>query len=338
MTGRPRSNLTLTPDERKTLENWSRRRSTPQDLTLRAKIILACSQHLPNIGVAAQLGVSRDTVGKWRSRFIAAGLAGLQDAPRPGAPRRITDLQVGEVIRRTEEAPGPGAGKAWSTRSLAAKMGISQSTVSRIWRAHGLQPKRGRVALPPSEAPPGPVEPARPASPRPANPLPAGPLLEGPLLEGPLLAGQAVGIVGMFLYPPEKCLVLCADMGARPPGIATSLGEDAGSRAGLPAPDDAGDPRSHRRHQEFLRFLRRVDEAVPADLDVQLICDRRLPHPTATVRDWLRARPRYRVHLTTAAASWLAMFEWWFTELAHRHADGQGAAPQAVAWIAAGGG
>ena len=312
MAGRPSGNLTLSPTERETLENWSQRRSTSQALALRAKIILACSQPQPNVGIASQLGISRDTVAKWRSRFIAAGLAGLQDASRPGAPRRIADLQVGEVIRRTLEAPGPGADGAWSTRSMAAKMGISQSTVSRIWRAHGLQPQPGRAALPPPEDLRRPARPSRSA--------------------GQLLAGQVAGIAGLLFHPLAKCLALCADMGAErairlpgpavpPPDTAAPPGTAAPSSTAVspprsPMPDGAGRRRPRPRHQELLRFLRLVDETVPADLEVHLICDRRTPFTTPAVRDWLRARPRFRVHLTPAAASWLSTLERWFTELA----------------------
>jgi transposase len=311
MVGRHRTALVLTPAEQEALEGWSRRQFTPQALALRAKIILACSEGRSNVDIAGQLGVSRDTVGKWRSRFLAERLVGLQDGPRPGAPRRIPDKQIGEVIRRTLEIPGPGTGQAWSTRSMAAVMGMSQSTVSRIWRAHGLQPQPGHDPQQPDGSLRAAISPWR---------------------TEPPLAAHVVDIAGLFLYPPAKCLALSAHAavterptGPLPPGAQT--------------PDSRRRRRPRRRHHEFLRFLSLVEDAVPVGCDVHLICDRRTPYTALAVRDWLHAQQRYRVHVIPAAANWLSTFEWWFAELARGRAGrlpaGSPAAPQPVAWIAA---
>src|SRR5215469_16778447 len=130
----------LSAQERQVLEGWARRRKTAQALAMRSRIVLACAEGTPNKKVAVALGVSRPTVTKWRARFVAARLEGLVDEPRPGAPRTITDAQVELVITKTLEERGPGQDTHWSTRSMAAATGMSQSAVSRIWRAFGLKP------------------------------------------------------------------------------------------------------------------------------------------------------------------------------------------------------
>src|SRR5512142_460016 len=170
--------VVLTAEERKVLEGWARRPKTAQALALRSRIVLACAEGSPNSDVAAALRVSRPTVAKWRSRFLAARLEGLSDEPRPGAPRKITDEQVEQVITRTLQKQGPGQETHWSTRSMAAAAGMSQSAVSRIWRAFGLRSH----------------------------------LIETwKLSTGPQLIEKVRDVVGLYLDPPEKALVLCVD-------------------------------------------------------------------------------------------------------------------------------
>ena len=140
MPGRARGSLVLSEDERQTLTRWARRAKSSQALASRARIVLACAEGTPNTRVAARLGVSRDMVGKWRSRFIAKRLEGLSDEPRPGAPRKLTDDAVEAVVVRTLEEPPPGGDSHWSTRSMAEAAGLSQTAVSAIWRAFGLKP------------------------------------------------------------------------------------------------------------------------------------------------------------------------------------------------------
>jgi len=169
--------LVLSEDERRTLENWVKRRSTAQGLALRARIVLACAQGGSNVAVAARLGVNRGTVAKWRARFLRDRLDGFPDEPRPGVPRTITDAQVEEVVVRTLEEV-PEGGTHWSKRELAARAGISPSSVLRIWRAFGLQPWRTETFK---------VSP------------------------DPLLTGKIRDVVGLYLAPPANAVVFSVD-------------------------------------------------------------------------------------------------------------------------------
>jgi transposase len=169
--------LVLTGDERRTLENWVRRRSTAQGLALRARIVLACAQGGSNLAVAARLGVNRHTVSKWRARFLRDRLDGLPDEPRPGVPRTITDAQVEEVVVRTLEEVPEGA-THWSKRELARRVGISPTSVHRIWRAFGLQPWRTETFK---------------------------------ISPDPLLTGKIRDVVGLYLAPPANAAVFSVD-------------------------------------------------------------------------------------------------------------------------------
>jgi transposase len=300
--GRKLDVMTVTQEQRETLQGWARRRTTAQGLATRSRIVLACAEGCSNLEVADTVGVSRLTVGKWRRRFLERGLDGLLDEPRPGAPRKITDAHVEKVITLTLEST-PRDATHWSTRSMAAKAGLSQSAISRIWRAFALQPHRTETFK---------------------------------LSNDPLFVEKVRDIVGLYLDPPDKALVLCVDEKSQiqaldrtqpllpmRPGQAERRSHDY-VRHGTTTLFAALDVKTgrvvgecYRRHRatEFRRFLDRIDAAVPVDLDVHLILDNYTTHKTATVRRWLAKRPRFHVHFTPTYASWINLVERWFGEL-----------------------
>jgi transposase len=306
----------LSDDERATLHEWTRRRRTAQAMALRARIVLAASTGATNTAIAERLGVVIPTVGKWRRRFLRQRIAGLLDEPRVGAPRRISDAEVETTIRTTLESR-PKDATHWSTRSLARKLGLSQSTVSRMWRAFGLQPHR--------------VETFK-------------------LSTDPQFIEKVRDIVGLYLDPPDRALVLCVDEKSQiqaldrtqpllpmKPGQVERRTHDyvRHGTVSLFAALDAktgeiiGRCEARHRSQEFRKFLDQIDRRVPADLDVHLILDNYGTHKTATIRRWLAKRPRFHVHFTPTSASWINMVERWFGELtrkqlklgAHRSSD-----------------
>jgi transposase len=288
------------------LRGWSRRRRTAQALALRSRIVLACADGGSNTRIADELGVSRETVRKWRSRFAANRLDGLADEPRPGAPRKITDAQVEQVIARTlGETPSTGD-THWSTRSMAAAAGMSQTAIARIWRAFGLKPH----------------------------------LVETwKLSTDPQFIDKVRDVVGLYLDPPEGALVLCVDEKSQMqavdrtapilpilPTTAARMTHDY-VRHGTTSLFAALDPGSgsviaahyrRHRHQEFLRFLKTIDDAVPAEFDLHLICDNYATHKTPQVKKWLLRHPRFHVHFTPTSSSWLNLVERWFAELTNR--------------------
>ena len=303
--GRPLPSLHLSEEERVELERWTRRAKTAQALALRARTVLACADGRTNIAVAKELRVSNATVGKWRKRFLARGLDGLTDEPRPGTPRRVSDEQVEVVVTLTLETT-PQDATHWSTRSMAERTGLSHVTVHRIWRAFGLQPHRTETFK---------------------------------LSSDPLFIEKVRDIVGLSLNPPERALVLCVDENSqiqaldrtRPllpmrPGQVERRTHDY-SRHGTTSLFAALDAhtgevlgRCHRRHRsvEFRKFLDTIDTAVPAELDVHLIMDNYATHKTALIRGWLTKRPRFHVHFTPTSASWLNLVERWFAELTEK--------------------
>ena len=298
--------LDLTGDERRVLEGWARRRKTAQALALRSRIVLACAGGAPNSKVAGDLGVSRATVTKWRSRFAEARLEGLSDEPRPGAPRTITDEQVEAVITRTLEERGPGEDTHWSTRSIARATGMSQTAVSRIWRAFGLKPH----------------------------------LIETwKLSTDPQFIEKVRDIVGLYMDPPAGALVLCVDEKSQiqaldrtapclpilptTPARRTHDYVRNGTTSLFAALEVASgsviaQPYRQHRHQEFLRFLKLIDGAVPKDLDLHLILDNYATHKTPEVKRWLLRHPRFHLHFTPTSSSWLNLVERWFAELTRR--------------------
>lgn len=301
-TGRPKANLILTPDERQTLESWVARRTTAQALALRARIVLACSEGGFDTDVAQRLHVNRGTVGKWRGRFLEKRADGLLDEPRPGAPRKISDAAVERVVTLTLESK-PKDATHWSTRSMSKRAGLSQSAITRIWRAFGLQPHRSETFK---------------------------------LSTDPLFVDKVRDIVGLYLNPPDKALVLCVDEKAqiqaldrtqpllpmRPgqPELRTHDYKRHGTTSLFAALDAASGRvigECHRRHRsvEFRKFLDTIEEAVPRNLDVHLIMDNYGTHKTVLIRRWLMKRPRFHVHFTPKSASWINLVERWFATL-----------------------
>lgn len=303
--GRPIPPMSLTTEEQETLARWMRRPKTAQALALRARIILACATGHSNTAVAATLRVTKPTVGKWRARFLTKRLDGLLDEPRPGAPRRITDTHVERVLTRTLESL-PQDATHWSTRSMARICGLSQSAVSRIWRAFALQPHRSEVFQ---------------------------------LSKDPLFIEKVRDIVGLYLNPPERALVLCVDEKTQiqaldrsqpllplRPGQAERRTHDYmrhGTTSLFAALDVATGTvlgECHRRHRaiEFRKFLASLEEAVPSELEIHVILDNYSTHKTPTIRRWLAKRPRYHLHFTPTSASWLNLVERWFAALTEK--------------------
>ncbi len=303
--GRPKVGMSLTAEERETLERWARRPTTAQALAQRARIVLACATGKDNHVVAREAGVTRQTVGRWRARFIAKRVDGLLDEPRPGAPRRITDAHVERVIRWTLET-APRDATHWSTRAMAKRCGLSQSAVSRIWRAFALQPHR--------------VETFK-------------------LSKDPLFIEKVRDIVGLYLHPPDRALVLCVDEKTQiqaldrtqpllplRPGQAERRTHDY-TRYGTTTLFAALDARSgrvigkfHQRHRarEFRGFLATIDESVPPEFDVHLIIDNYSTHKTPAIHRWLVRHPRFHVHFTPTGASWINLVERWFATLTEK--------------------
>jgi transposase len=297
--------VVLTDEERQVLVAWGRRRKTAQALALRSRIVLRCAEGGTIGQAAADLGVSRDMVSKWRARFLAGRWEGLSDEPRPGRPRLITDDQVERVVTKTL-AETPGRDTHWSTRSMAAATGMSQSAVSRIWRAFGLTPQAVQTWK---------------------------------LSTDPQFVDKVRDVVGLYLAPPENALVLAVDEKSQIQAIdrtapilpvmpttparmthdylrhgTTSLfaAFDIGSGSVI-----AHHYRRHR-HQEFLRFLKLINAAVPAELDLHLVLDNYATHKTPQVKNWLLRHPRFHLHFTPTSSSWLNLVERWFAELTTR--------------------
>jgi len=304
-TGRPMPALNLTDAERETLQSWARRPKSAQALALRARMIVLCEAGKPNKEVAAKLGVRSQTVGKWRKRFVERRLDGLLDEPRPGAPRKVSDAAVERVLTMTLEST-PQDATHWSTRSLAAASGLSRSTVNRIWRAFSLQPHRSETFK---------------------------------LSKDPLFIEKVRDIVGLYLNPPERALVLSVDeksqiqaldrtqplLPLRPGQIERRTHDykrhgTTSLFAALDVKTGAIIGQLHRRHRsvEFRKFLDTIESSVPPSLDVHLILDNYGTHKTALIRRWLAKRPRFHVHFTPTSASWINLVERWFAALTQK--------------------
>ena len=299
--------LVLTPEERATLVRWARRRTSPQALALRARIVLACADRpdAPHGALAAEFGVHRATVGVWRTRFAARRLEGLRDDPRVGAPRRISDADVERAIAATLEQ-APPAGTHWSARGLAQAVGLKRTTVAKIWRAFGLQPHRSEAFK---------------------------------LSTDPLFVEKVRDIVGLYLDPPARALVLCVDEkpqiqateGTAPalpmrPGQPERRTHDYvrhGTRDLFAALDVRagtviGEVHARHRSEEFRHFLDTVDANTPPELDLHLILDNAATHKTALIKRWVLKRPRVHLHFTPTSASWINLVECWFSLLQRR--------------------
>jgi transposase len=300
--GRPKAELVLSEEERATLERWARRPKSAQRLAERCRIVLSCAEGVSNLEVARDLGVSPTTVGKWRSRFVLHRLDGLLDEPRPGVPRSITDDKVEEVIVKTlEEIPTDAT--HWSTRSMARAVGISPASVGRIWGAFSLQPHRAESFK---------------------------------LSTDPLFIEKVKDVVGLYLDPPERAVVLAVDEKSQiqalnrfQPVLPMTTGTPERRshdyvRHGTTSLFAALDTMSgtvisalHRRHRaiEFKKFLERIDSEVPGELDVHLVLDNYGTHKTQEIRRWLVRHPRFHLHFTPTGSSWLNLVERWFSEL-----------------------
>jgi transposase len=298
--------VVLSVEERSVLAGWSRRRKTAQALAVRSRIVLRCAEGGTIGEVAADVGVSRNMVSKWRSRFLAGRLDGLSDELRPGRPRVIGDEQVEALITTTLEQAPVNGDSHWSTRSMAAQTGMSQSAVSRIWRAFGLKPLA---------------------------------VATWKLSTDPLFVDKVRDVVGLYLAPPENALVLAVDeksqmqaldrtapilpMMPGTPARMTHTYVRHGTTSLFAALDLASGSviaahyRRHR-HQEFLRFLKLIDAAVPKDLDLHLVLDNYATHKAPKVKEWLIRHPRFHLHFTPTSASWLNLVERWFAELTTR--------------------
>lgn len=303
--GRPTAPLNVTEEEFEKLTLLARRPKTAQAMALRARIVLAIAGGLNNSETAARLNVTKPTVGKWRERFRVHRLEGLLDEPRPGTPRSITDKQVEAAVTTTLESM-PDNATHWSTRLLAHKTGLSQTAIVRIWRSFGLQPHR--------------VENFK-------------------LSKDPQFVEKVRDIVGLYVNPPARALVLCVDEKSQVqaldrtqpilplrPGVPARQTHDY-ERHGVTSLFAALDVVSgvtisncyrRHRHQEFLRFLKLIDENVPGDLDIHLVMDNYATHKVAKVRHWLVRHPRYHVHFTPTGASWLNLVERLFAEVTER--------------------
>jgi transposase len=298
--------LELSDDERRALSAWARRRKTSQALALRSRIVLRCAEGGTIGEAAAELGVSRDTVSKWRSRFLAGRLGGLTDEPRPGRPRTVSDEKVEQVVAAALEQAPPGGDTHWSTRSMARSAGVSQSTVSRIWRTFGLKPHVVQTWK---------------------------------LSTDPQFIDKVRDVVGLYMSPPENALVLCVDeksqiqaldrtapclpMLPTTPARMTHDYVRNGTTSLFAAFDLASgsviaQPYRRHRHQEFLRFLKLIDAAVPKDLDLHLVLDNYATHKTPEIHKWLLRHPRFYLHFTPTSSSWLNLVERWFAELTNR--------------------
>ena len=288
--------LELTSDEAEQLERWVRRRKSAQALALRSRIVLACATGLTNKEVAAQLGVSMPTVGKWRSRCVESRLDGLVDEPRSGRKPTITAEQVEDVVVATLEST-PEHATHWSRKKMAERSGLSKSTIGRIWKGFGLKPH----------------------------------LSDGfKMSNDPLFVDKTYDVVGLYLNPPESAVVLCVDEKSQVqalgrsqpafpmmPGMPEKRTHDyvrngtTSLFAAFNTADGTVISSLHRRHRstEFKKFLAKIDQEVPADLDVHLICDNYSTHKSPVVKTWLAAHPRFQMHFTPTYSSWLNQVE-----------------------------
>jgi len=295
--------ITLTDEERSALEAWTSRRKNAQALALRARIVLAAAGQLTNREIAALEGVSARTVTKWRNRFAAQRLEGLLGEPRPGRPRTVRDEQVEAVIIKTLESRPKDGATHWSTRSMARETGVSQNAVLRIWHAFGLQPHRQETWK---------------------------------LSKDPQFIEKVHDICGLYLNPPERAVVLAVDEKSQiqaldrtaptlpmlpgTPERATHDYERNGTTslyAALNVQSGEVIGSLHQRHRavEFLKFLKTIDQNVPAHLDVHLVLDNASSHKTPKVKRWLAQHPRFILHFTPTSSSWLNLVERWFAEL-----------------------
>jgi transposase len=297
-----RAEIVLSSEEREVLERWARRPKSSQALALRCRIVLAAAEGRQSKDIAAALGCTKSTVGRWRGRFARRGLDGLHDEPRPGKPRSISDEDVERVIVKTLEEK-PRDATHWSTRSMAHATGMNQTAVSRIWRAFGLKPHQSESFK---------------------------------LSPDPLFIEKVRDIVGLYLNPPEAAVVLCVDEKSQiqaldrsapvlplMPGVPERATHDyvRNGTTNLYAALDVASGQvisemtARHRAEEFRRFLNTIEKAVPEHLDIHVVLDNSSTHKTPQVQRWLLRHPRFHVHFTPTYSSWLNLVERWFAEL-----------------------
>lgn len=297
--------IVLTDVERRDLQALTRKHGAPQALANRARVVLAAADGLTNKEIAKSVEFCSSTVGIWRNRFSERRLDGLYDEPRPGAPRQIGDEEIAETIRKTLETLPEGR-THWSSRAMAREIGHAPSTVQRIWKAFGLQPHRSETFK---------------------------------LSSDPLFVEKVRDIVGLYLSPPDRAVVLCVDeksqiqaldrtqplLPMRPGQIerqthdykrhgTTSLFAALDVQAGT----IVGKCMPRHRSAEFRKFLDEVERNVPADLDIHIVMDNYGTHKTKIIRDWFAKRPRWHVHFTPTSASWINQVERFFALLTDR--------------------
>lgn len=301
-TGRRKAPLVLAEEAKATLERYARGRTVSQGLALRARIVLACAKGQDNAEVAAALGVTPQTVGKWRKRFIARGIEGLSDLPRPNVHRKLSDERVEEVVKSTLEALPPGS-THWSTRKMAKRSGVSRSSVSRIWRAFKLKPHRQDTFT---------------------------------LSTDDFFVEKVRDVVGLYMNPPDHALVLCADektqiqaLQRSQPLLPLDFGQTVkrthtyvrhGTTNLFAALDVStgrviGELFPRKRASEFRRFLATIDSQTTPDAEIHLIVDNSSIHGAPTIQRWLKRHPRFRLHFVPTYSSWLNLVERWFAKL-----------------------
>lgn len=295
--------VTVTGEDRKTLERWARGRSTPVRLAQRAQIVLMAAEGHDNKSIAAAVGVTRQLVGRWRNRYVQAGLSGIEkDAPRSGRKPATRDAVAAKIIEWTTQRKCENA-THWSTRTLAEALGTTRSMVHRVWRANNLKPHLSRTFK---------------------------------LSNDPNYVEKIVDVVGLYLNPPEHALVLCCDeksqiqaLDRTQPGLPLKKGRCGtmthdykrnGTTTLFAALELAegkliGTCMPRHRHQEWIKFLKLIDEQTPADVDLHLIVDNYNTHKHPRVKAWLKRHPRFHVHFTPTSSSWLNLVERWFREI-----------------------
>jgi putative transposase len=305
ITGRPKTPLILSDEEYLQLKAVAKSRSLPHGLVTRARLVLLAAEGIANKAIAKKLNLSQQSVSIWRQRFLKQRLPGIHDELRPGRPRSVSDEKVAQLVRKTL-ATQPKDGTHWTVRSMAQHTRLSAPTVHRIWQAFGLQPHRQRHFK---------------------------------LSPDPFFVEKLRDIVGLYLHPPDKALVLCVDEKSQiqalertQPVLPIGLGYVEGvthdyvrhgtttlfAALNIASGQVLTSCKRRHRHQEYLAFLKEIDENVPQNLDIHLVVDNYATHKHARVKRWLAARPRYQVHYTPTYASWLNQVEIWFNIITQR--------------------
>jgi transposase len=295
--------IMLTDGQQRVLDGWARGHRTPVRLVQRAKIVLLAAAGRQNWQIACELGMDTGKVGRWRKRFARAGLAGIEkDLPRGGRPATVRASLARKIVEMTTRHR-PANATHWSTRTLAEALGTSQSMVSRVWRANNLKPHLTRGFK---------------------------------LSNDPLFVDKLIDVVGLYLNPPEHALVLCCDeksqiqaLDRTQPGLPIKKGRCGtmthdykrnGTTTLFAALELAegkliGTCMPRHRHQEWIKFLKMIDEQTPPNLDLHLIADNYFTHKTPEVQRWLKRHPRFHMHFIPTSSSWLNLVERWFREI-----------------------